>query len=286
MAGSYSIGVTVTLADTTTGSFIYYTTDGSTPTTSSTRYTVPIPVTASKTVKAIADSSWVLAERGRLCCLCHHFGPHMYTGFGLDQLACNAYLVRSRHSRMPVKQGTRAQRFLTSEDIKDFKTGAEIIALVNPVLQKALDAQDDKFAAHRAEVIHKLDEVTRGNAEQMKRLGEMYANGSGGPKGFLEKMEKKQDERWVQWIDAQADTQQKLLNFMFRSEQEAAKAEQERKDAAIRAKVLKEVAEGRAETVQKIYRWVKYGPATFTVLWEVGLRIWHIYHPALVRVAH
>jgi len=53
-AGTYSTIQSVSLFDTTAGATIYYTTDGSTPTTSSTKYTSAITVGKSQTLKAIA----------------------------------------------------------------------------------------------------------------------------------------------------------------------------------------------------------------------------------------
>ena len=56
-AGTYSAAQSVTLATTTPGGAIYYTTNGSTPTTGSTLYSGAIAVSASETLKAITVAS-------------------------------------------------------------------------------------------------------------------------------------------------------------------------------------------------------------------------------------
>ncbi len=56
-AGSYTTTQSVTISDSTSGAIIYYTTDGSTPTTSSTKYTGPITVSTNTVINAIATAS-------------------------------------------------------------------------------------------------------------------------------------------------------------------------------------------------------------------------------------
>lgn len=53
-AGTYTTAQNITITTTTPGATIHYTTDGSTPTSSSTMYTGPVGISATKTLKAIA----------------------------------------------------------------------------------------------------------------------------------------------------------------------------------------------------------------------------------------
>src|SRR5207247_1674590 len=61
--GTYTSSVSVTISDSTAGATIYYTTDGSTPTTGSTVYGGPIPLTQTTTMRAMAAAGDTLTQR-------------------------------------------------------------------------------------------------------------------------------------------------------------------------------------------------------------------------------
>ena len=56
-AGAVTSGTAVSISDSTNGAVIYYTTDGSAPTTASTKYSTPIGISSAGTINAIATAS-------------------------------------------------------------------------------------------------------------------------------------------------------------------------------------------------------------------------------------
>ena len=75
-AGSYASAQTVAISDATSGTIIYYTTDGTTPTPSSSVYSSPIPVNATETLNAIAAASGYTNSAVATDRLHHHDNSH------------------------------------------------------------------------------------------------------------------------------------------------------------------------------------------------------------------
>ena len=93
-AGTYSSAQTVTISDGTSGATIYYTTNGSTPTTSSSVYSSPISVSASETVKAIATASgYTQSPVGSAAYTIDSAGPPAYVQ------SCNSYTAGQGNSQ-------------------------------------------------------------------------------------------------------------------------------------------------------------------------------------------
>jgi hypothetical protein len=78
-AGTYASAQSVTISSTTAGASIYFTTDGSDPTTLSTAYAAPVPVAATTTLKAIATA----------------------TGFGTSAVATATYVITLPQAATP-----------------------------------------------------------------------------------------------------------------------------------------------------------------------------------------
>ena len=112
-AGTYLNAQTVTLTDTDAGAKIYYTMDGSTPSSSSTLYSAPIAVGVSETIKAVAidpalnnsnvgSSAYVIQNGGTTI----NFG----TGFSNPQgLTFNGSAVATNDTRLQLTNGNDAE---------------------------------------------------------------------------------------------------------------------------------------------------------------------------------
>ncbi len=94
-AGTYSSAQTVTISDSTSSATIYYTTDGTAPTTGSAVYSVPITVSSSETVKAIATASGYSQSA---------VGSAAYT-IGSSTLANGTYTIQNLASGMVLDGG-------------------------------------------------------------------------------------------------------------------------------------------------------------------------------------
>jgi uncharacterized repeat protein (TIGR03803 family) len=109
-SGTYKSAQTVAISDTTPGATIYYTTNGSTPTPSSTKYTAAISVTSTETIEAIAVAS----------------------GFTNSETASASYTIQTPTAATPVFSpavGTYASA--QSVTISDSTTGATIYYTTN-----------------------------------------------------------------------------------------------------------------------------------------------------------
>jgi hypothetical protein len=80
--GTYTTAQTVSIADSTAGSTIYYTLDGSAPTTSSTKYTNGFTVSAATTVKAIATAPGFVTSASATSVITIQSGGTLAINFG------------------------------------------------------------------------------------------------------------------------------------------------------------------------------------------------------------
>jgi Chitobiase/beta-hexosaminidase C-terminal domain/FG-GAP-like repeat len=103
-AGTYTSAQTVTIGDSTSGATIYYTTNGSTPTTNSTKYTSAITVSASETVKAIATAA----------------------GFSQSAVGSAAYVITPTVATPTFSPGTGSYSTTQTVSISDATSGATI----------------------------------------------------------------------------------------------------------------------------------------------------------------
>ena len=98
-AGTYTTTQTVTISDSTSGAVIYYTTDGSTPTTGSTKYAGPITVSSSTVIKAMATFSGLTNSNvATASYTIQPNGTEINFGNGFSSVA-GADLERQRHQR-------------------------------------------------------------------------------------------------------------------------------------------------------------------------------------------
>ncbi len=108
-AGTYTSPQSVTISDATTGATIYYTTNGATPTTSSSVYSAPITVSATETLEAIA----------------------VETGYTNSPVATAAYTISAALSAPTFSPAAGTYTSPQSVTISDATTGATIYYTTN-----------------------------------------------------------------------------------------------------------------------------------------------------------
>ena len=107
---TYATAQHVSISDATAGATIYYTTNGAAPTTASTKYTTPISVTKTTTIKAVADAS----------------------GFADSEIAVGLYTINAAVPTFSPVAGTYASAQRVT--ISDATTGATIYYTNNGVV--------------------------------------------------------------------------------------------------------------------------------------------------------
>jgi hypothetical protein len=108
--GAYTGAQAVTLADVTAGASIYYTLDGTTPTTASTLYTAPVMVSSSETITAIAVAA----------------------GAGVSPIVTGAYIIHAPQAATPTfSPGPGMYTGSQSITITDATSGANIYYTTN-----------------------------------------------------------------------------------------------------------------------------------------------------------
>jgi uncharacterized repeat protein (TIGR03803 family) len=100
-SGTYNVAQSVTISDATPGATIYYTTNGTAPTTASTQYTGAIQVTSTETIEAVATASGYLTSP--LATVTYTIVPAPIAGVSPTTLTFTALMVNSTSSAQAVK---------------------------------------------------------------------------------------------------------------------------------------------------------------------------------------
>ncbi len=107
-AGSYTTVQTVSVSDATPGAAIYYTQDGSTPTTASTPYTAPFSISTPQTVSAIAAAPGLLTSAVASAAFVVTVSPPTQLAFQVQPVNTGARAPITPPVRVAVKDATGA----------------------------------------------------------------------------------------------------------------------------------------------------------------------------------